>query len=335
MALPRSAHLLIRAVLAPGPRQTVLLLALLILGTLLLLAFTRPESARPASGADMLSSPATGVIEREAQPAPLPHTAVAGVTAAQTPLADGVLPSPDFDAAPPQGADLVLIIDDLGNNLSAGQRALALPADITFAVLPHTPHARTLAEQAHAQGKELMLHAPMSNLSRMPLGRGALTPDLTEEEFRATLEESLAAVPHIRGVNNHTGSDLTAREQPMKWLMATLGEHQLYFVDSVTTRDSVAGDTAKNAGIPVLRRHVFLDNSNKPADIDNEFRRLLEIAAREGLAVGIGHPYPETLTYLEAVLPRLEALGYRLRYVSEMLPGDDSADTAPLLIPGP
>ncbi|MEX1199116.1 MAG: divergent polysaccharide deacetylase family protein [Pseudohongiellaceae bacterium] len=331
MAQPRSVHLVIRALLAPGRRQSILLLALLILGTLLLLAFTAPDPGQPRS--DETVPPATGVIERA--PAPLPDTGSADVAGTENPAESDVqlLPLPLLDAAPPQGADVVLIIDDLGNNLSAGQRALALPAGITFAVLPHTPHARTLAEQAHAEGKEVMLHAPMSNLSRMPLGRGGLTPDLDKEEFRETLEESLAAVPHIRGVNNHTGSDLTAREQPMQWLMETLGQRHLYFVDSVTTHDSVAGDVAEKAGIPVLRRHVFLDNSDDPADIDREFRRLLDVAGRKGLAVGIGHPYPETLTYLETALPLLDALGYRLRFVSEMLPGEAIDSTAPLLTP--
>jgi polysaccharide deacetylase 2 family uncharacterized protein YibQ len=80
---------------------------------------------------------------------------------------------------------------------------------------------------------------------------------------------------------------------------------------------------------------VFLDNSPDPTDIDREFRRLLDTASREGLAVGIGHPYPETLTYLESALPLLEALGYRLRFVSEMLPGSTTGATPTTVRPGP
>jgi len=311
MPLPRAAHLVIRAVLAPGRRQAVLLIALLLLGTLLLLAFTAPGTESGADGGvEGGAAPVTtGAIER------VPPTAERPSEPAPPPVTG----PPDFEAAPASGADIVLIIDDLGNSLSAGQRALALPADITFAVLPHTPHARALARQAHASGKELMLHAPMSNLSSMPLGPGGLTPDLTEEDFRRVLEESLAAVPHVRGVNSHTGSDLTARPEPMQWLMDTLGRRQLYFVDSMTTKESVAADTAERNAIPFLRRHVFLDNDTEPAAIDREFRRLLAIAGREGLAVGIGHPYPQTLDYLEEALPALEGLGYRLRFVSDAL----------------
>lgn len=332
MPLPRSAHLVIRAILAPGRRQSLLLIALLLLGTLLLLALS--GAGTESGAAPDTETATTGMIERDLAPAdPEPVTVPVAPAIDEFPTAVLPEPLPDFRAAPAQGADIVLIIDDLGNSLGAGQRALALPADITFAVLPHTPHAHTLAEQAHTRGKELMLHAPMSNLSRMPLGPGGLTPELNEEDFRHVLEESLAAVPHIKGVNNHTGSDLTARQQPMQWLMDTLGSHQLYFVDSLTTKESVAGDTAAKNGIPFLRRHVFLDHSTEPVAIDSQFRRLLDIARRDGLAVGIGHPYPQTMEYLEQVLPELDALGYRLRFVSDVLPSDGAGSGE--ITPGP
>lgn len=328
---PPLIHRIIRAVLAPGRTQTILLLALLLLATLVLLAFTGRPAENPSSG-EPREQPLSGTIDR-------PSAVTVDRSSASrdnnvTSIIEGTAspehadpPSIPYPAAPESDAILVLILDDLGNNLEAGQRALALPGPITFAVLPYTPHARTLAEQAHAAGSELMLHAPMSNLSDMPLGMGGLTPDLTEQDFRRTLEESIRQVPHIKGVNNHTGSDLTARRQPMQWVMDVLKGEDLYFVDSVTTGDTVAAETAEAVGIPTLRRQVFLDHSRDPVAIDREFRRLLDIARQEGRAVGIGHPYPETLDYLEQALPQLNALGYRLQSVSGAL--EKAARTRP------
>ncbi len=216
-------------------------------------------------------------------------------------------------------ARVALIIDDLGNSAEAGQRAIALPASITFAVLPHTPHGRSLAEHAYASGREVMLHAPMSNTAGMPLGEGGLTPDMSEEEFTDTLLAALADIPHARGVNNHTGSELTTLPEQMAWVMQTLKPQGLYFVDSVTTAGSVAADVATEHQIPNTRRQVFLDNSADPEDIHFEFERLLAIAERDGYAVGIGHPYPQTLDYLEAVLPSLVERGFELVFVSQLI----------------
>ncbi len=214
---------------------------------------------------------------------------------------------------------ITIILDDIGNNELLGSRAVNLPGEVTYAVLPHTPFGEELALQAHALGKEVMLHAPMSNVGQRPLGEGGLTPALDEEEFVATLTSSIASIPFIQGVNNHMGSELTSAKLQMEWLMRELKKHDLYFVDSLTTAQSVAGATATEYEVPNLTRQVFLDNKTTFANIDYEFQRLLGIARTRGSAVGIGHPYVETLDYLEMVLPLLEAQGIKLIPVSEML----------------
>ncbi len=45
---------------------------------------------------------------------------------------------------------IAIIIDDLGYGLNAGRRAIDLPGPVSFAVLPGTPRARVLANQAFA-----------------------------------------------------------------------------------------------------------------------------------------------------------------------------------------
>lgn len=229
------------------------------------------------------------------------------------------LPDPAFNLPEGDPATLVIIIDDLGNRLKEGQDAVRLPGRINVAVLPHTPHGARLAEEAHREGKEVMLHAPMSALDRSPLGPGGLTAELSEAEFRATLAAALATVPHVQGVNNHMGSDLTRQPEPMRWLMSELTARQLYFVDSRTHALSVAALAAAEAGLPHLSRQVFLDNIAEPGAIAEQFLVAVEQARRLGKAVVIGHPYPETIAFLQAVLPELEAQGVRLATVSEVL----------------
>ncbi len=230
----------------------------------------------------------------------------------------GTAPPPGI-AAPGPGKTLVLIIDDMGNQLRNGRAVVALPGKLTVAVLPHTPHGARLARAAHAAGKEVMLHAPMSNLAGTPLGRGGLTSCQSEEKFRATLAAALNSVPHTVGVNNHMGSELTQQPTQMAWVMEELRERGLYFIDSRTSALTVAARTAGRYRVPHLSRKVFIDNSRERAAIEGSFQRLLEEVERTGLAVGIGHPYPETIDYLRAAMPRLPCRGIRLALVSEAL----------------
>ena len=74
------------------------------------------------------------------------------------------------------------------------------------------PFAARLAERANQNGHGIMLHAPMANESGAKLGPGALTPDMDRIHLQQTLSDSLEAIPHVQGVNNHMGSLLT--QQP-------------------------------------------------------------------------------------------------------------------------
>jgi len=215
---------------------------------------------------------------------------------------------------------ITIIIDDLGINRAMSQRALSLSGDLTYAILPHSPHGRELAQLAHEQNKEVILHLPMEPIDQRPVDKGALTAQQTQQEFLHTLRDDLQRIPHIQGVNNHMGSLLTQNPKKMQWLMQELAQHQqLYFIDSRTTPKSVGYRQAMKQGLPSLRRNIFLDNDNDIAAINRQFIKLLNIARRYGSAVAIGHPYPETLTYLENMLPALPLLGIKLLPASQLI----------------
>lgn len=214
---------------------------------------------------------------------------------------------------------ITIIIDDLGNNLSDGQRAINLPGPVTYAILPDRPYSHRLAEQAHRNGKEIMLHMPMDNTHDQPMGPGGLTIKQDRSHYEKRLQQAIATTPHIRGINNHMGSRLTANTERMQWLMQSLQNYPLYFVDSRTSANSVAAITASNHHIPTLERDVFLDHEANTAFTDKQFKRLLRIARKEGSAVAIGHPYPSTLSYLENILPQLTDMGVHLVPPSDLL----------------
>ncbi|MFL0797520.1 MAG: divergent polysaccharide deacetylase family protein [Cellvibrionaceae bacterium] len=214
---------------------------------------------------------------------------------------------------------IAIIIDDIGNALESGQKAVFLPGPVTLSVLPMTPQAKRLATEGHEQGKEIMVHTPMSNLSNAPLGPGALTEQLSEHDFLETLRQGIAAVPHATGVNNHMGSQLTQQQEPMNWLMSELKQQSLYFVDSLTSAQSLAGKTAHQQGLKTISRDIFLDTFNDPEFIQQQYQKLLKKAKQRGYALAIGHPYPATLALLQEKLPLLEAQGIKLVSVSQLM----------------
>ena len=143
---------------------------------------------------------------------------------------------------------------------------------------------------------------------------------MSRQQFRRAVDEGLEAVPHIVGVNTHRGSLLTRHPGHMRWLMDEIAARgDLVFVDSYTTAESVALQIAKEQGIDAARRDVFLDPDRDPHTVRREFARLKRIAASKGFAIGIGHPYPETLEFLARSLPNLEDEGFELVGIRELV----------------
>lgn len=211
---------------------------------------------------------------------------------------------------------IAIIIDDMGHNLVEGERLIALEQPLTLAFLPYRRHTSQLARQAHQNHKEVMLHAPMANTRNFGLGPGGLTPDMDQDSIRTTLRRALQSIPHVRGVNNHMGSLLTQQLEPMDWVMSELDRYPLYFVDSRTIANTVAGDVATAYQIPTMTRDVFLDHEQTEEFVHRQFQLLIRTARKNGTAVGIGHPHRVTVDYLEKHLPELDAQGIAIATVS-------------------
>ena len=218
-------------------------------------------------------------------------------------------------AAPTNKAYMSIIIDDLGQSSERDNRTLALPGPVTMAIMPDTPHATDFARQAHKAGKTVILHMPMDPAT----GPYAWHPGLPLPELASRLDAALAKVPYAAGINNHMGSRMTAQRDPMTWLMGELQRRHLFFVDSRTSAATVAAAQAQAVGLAHVSRDVFLDDERTVEAIDRQLRQGVELARRQGSAVLIGHPYPQTLQVLERELPRLKAEGIVLIGLAQMI----------------
>ena len=76
---------------------------------------------------------------------------------------------------------------------------------------------------------------------------------------------------------------------------------------------------AREQGVPVLRRDVFLDHDIDINSIRRQFNELVALAKQKGSAIGIGHPHPETIAVLKELLPSLALQNIKLAPVSYQL----------------
>ncbi|AXA27226.1 divergent polysaccharide deacetylase family protein [Pseudomonas putida] len=217
--------------------------------------------------------------------------------------------------AAPAKAYMSIIIDDLGQNNERDSRTLALPGPVTMAIMPDTPHATDFARQAHKAGRTVILHMPMDPAT----GPYAWHPGLPIEELARRLDAALLKVPFAAGINNHMGSRMTAQRDAMAWLMGNLQGRELFFVDSRTSAATVAAAEAQAIGLAHVSRDVFLDDVRTTEAIAGQLRQGIELARKQGSAVLIGHPYPQTLEVLELEMPGLKRQGIELIELRQMI----------------
>lgn len=218
-------------------------------------------------------------------------------------------------AAPARKAYMSIIIDDLGQSTERDSRTLALPGPVTMAIMPDTPHASEFARQAHKAGKTVILHMPMDPAT----GPYAWHPDIALPELARRLDAALAKVPYAAGINNHMGSRMTAQRGAMTWLMGELQRRHLFFVDSRTSAATVAAAEAQAQALGHVSRDVFLDDVRTTEAITTQLQQGVALARRQGSAVLIGHPYPQTLQVLEQEMPRLRSQGIELVTLTQMI----------------
>ncbi|KAL0265448.1 UNVERIFIED_CONTAM: hypothetical protein PYX00_011057 [Menopon gallinae] len=153
------------------------------------------------------------------------------------------------------------------------------------------PYTRTSLEDyekiLQAQ-KEAILHMPMQPLSGAFAGKGQIEVGDKPITINEKLDRALKPYPNIKGFNNHMGSAVTSNYKEMNAILDYVLMHQLFFIDSYTTAQSVCTEVAKEKGLNIAQRDVFLDNIASYEAINEKLEAALKLAEQKGKVVVIG-----------------------------------------------
>ena len=216
---------------------------------------------------------------------------------------------------------VAIIIDDLGYNNHKADELLNIDAKLSFSVFPLAPNSKSIAEKANAMGKDVMLHLPMEpyKYPEKNPGNGSLLLRMSDEELEEILDRDIESVPFIKGINNHMGSRFTEDPKKMMVVLKKLDKEGLFFLDSLTSSDSVGYKLAKEVGLDTAARDIFLDNEKDIEYISSQVDKLIKISKKRGYAIGIGHPYPSTIEALKLLIPELKTKGIEVVPISHLV----------------
>ncbi|MFL6518518.1 MAG: divergent polysaccharide deacetylase family protein, partial [Bacillus sp. (in: firmicutes)] len=190
-----------------------------------------------------------------------------------------------------KGLKAAIIIDDFGGGTGGVRDFLEGGIPITAAVMPFTENSTEHAEWAHKYHIEVMIHLSMEPKrgKRSWLGPRPITNDLSAAEVRQIVEDAVKDVPHAVGINNHMGSLAVENEEIVRAIVEVAKERRLFIIDSATSPNTKFPKIAKELGVPILKRDVFLDDISSSSHVRQQMIRLAKVTEIKGTGIAIGH----------------------------------------------
>lgn len=254
-------------------------------------------------------------VSTDSRQGPLAHNQTKNTTSA-------LITKPSHTTQPKktQRKVLIIIIDDVGYNLFQLEPFLKFPGAISFAILPSLDYTQQTAALIHAAGKEILLHQPMEAIGTLDAGPGAIMLAMDDDTIHRVIQDNLAQLPLARGINNHMGSLVSQNERIIARVLDECRKAGLYYLDSVTVGNSVAGKVSRSMHFRIMERTVFLDNNPDKPSIKKQIREATQIAEKRGYAVMIGHVWSNELAQtLIELYPHLIESGFDFSTISDFL----------------
>lgn len=220
---------------------------------------------------------------------------------------------------------IAVVIDDLGYGGEGTDEILNLDMPLTVAVLPFSDTTLKDGLDAVAKGKEVIIHMPMeaNSANNSWLGENAIYSGMEKSEISEIFEKAKKALPMAVGMNNHMGSKISENKPVLEHLMKELNDNDMYFLDSLTSAQSLITLIGGNNGVNVLKRDVFLDSTDDINVVYKNLNNAYDIAKKEGYAIAIGHVGPEggkiTAEALDNVFLEFERKGVSFITLSELI----------------
>lgn len=214
---------------------------------------------------------------------------------------------------------LAVVIDDWGYSTHQFKKLASLGVPVTVAILPNLPYSGKVAQFAHEQGIEIIIHMPMEPHDEgVKPEKDTVYTSMDDRKVIQLLDGAIKSTPYAVGMNNHMGSKATEDAHFIGVVFKRLKEKGLFFLDSLSSDKSICREEAERLGIGFAERDIFLDNKNEAAYIKERLKEAAALAVSKGDAICIGHDRPATLDALADTIPEMKKSGIEFVRVSEL-----------------
>ena len=231
-------------------------------------------------------------------------------------------------------AKVALVIDDLGVKTPQYLLLLDIPYKVNLAIIPGLKNSKELVKEFALLNRfELLLHMPMEPFPHRGDQESQGASGIRTYPFFIDRQTKPTAIPvvldaamnqlegwgFIKGINNHMGSYVTSSSNIMTPILNWAKSRQLYMLDSLTSRTTVAYEMARYQHVQAYHNEIFLDGVDDPEAIEAQLRKAVTRARSEGQIVAICHiTRKNTMSVLQNMMPKYAENGISFVWLSEL-----------------
>ncbi|MCK5424102.1 MAG: divergent polysaccharide deacetylase family protein [Emcibacter sp.] len=210
---------------------------------------------------------------------------------------------------------IAILVTGIGLNSKSTDFAIKrLPGQIDLGFSPYGRELQKWMDKGREYGHEAFLMIPTEPLKypENDPGPHTLLTGASARDNLKKLDWLLSQVTGYVGVINEMGSKFTTSEAAIKPILKDLNGRGLMFLDSRSTRFSVAAKMARRIAMPRALNNLYIDNVINSREIAQNLTILENTAHTYGAALGVARAFPLTVTELESWAKGLKARGIDL-----------------------
>lgn len=220
------------------------------------------------------------------------------------------------DVAALKPGQIAILLRGMGrDDRNSGDAVSKLPAAVSLAFMPFAGLAPQWAKKAAEQGHEVIVQLPLEP-SDYPVnnpGPETLLASSSPDENAARLRTILARFDGYSGVTNFLGGKMLQSKTALRPILEEVKSRGLIYVgEGNNNSHAVVRGLAGEIGLRYGGANVMIDAQPTPAAIQAALERLIQIARKEGSAIGLGYASRATIEQLEAWSQTLAAQGVTL-----------------------
>lgn len=230
---------------------------------------------------------------------------------------------------------IAVVVNDLGIRTPIYYDLKLISFKLNLGIIPGLKDSNALFKEFSQLGRyEIIMHMPMDildakkNLESKDFFLKGKYPYvingwLNSKGIRKSLDNAMSNMDGyglVKGLSNHYGSKVTASANMMAAVGKWTKRQNIYFLDSLTTPQTLAYEVLKKNKIKAGYNEIFLDTIDVEEYILEQLGKAQRLAEKNGQVIVFCHINKrKTIEILKREMPRIASENFEFVFVSELV----------------